>query len=61
MAGALKFAPPEVVEDPVLLRQYEAFTTALATSQNEGFQQMWLQKIAFVIRQAHQKKETSRE
>ena len=48
--------PPPVVEDPVLFRQYEAFTSALASCNHEGFQQMWLQKIAFVIRRAHQKR-----
>ena len=44
-----------VIEDPVLFRQYRAFTAALAASSHEGFQSMWLQKIAEVIRAAYQK------
>ena len=47
--------PLPVIEDPVLFRQYRAFTAALAASSHEGFQSMWLQKIAEVIRAAYQK------
>lgn len=59
MGFDLNPVPSPVVEDPVLFRQYEAFTTALASCNHEGFQEMWLQKIAFVIRRAHQKKAIS--
>ncbi len=45
-----------VRDDPELVRQYSRFVFAFNRCKNEGFKQMWANKIAKVVALAHKQK-----